>query len=205
MSKIVSGFLVIVTFIAGISIGMYYGVNSQDKEVIQEKKPIDSMQDVVIKNVQSKIEEDNEKNIKIEETVQKEERVSPYAKMTIEKKFSKCGHTTAKVLDVPKELVNLSKEEIEERYSGWDLKDFSTESFTLYRVIEANCDDHYVLKNDDGYIAVYSDLTDDIKNLIEKTDIEVGSLRMEDKEELEAGIKIYGKTELSSLIEDFSS
>ena len=179
---------------------MYYSNNQKDEKVVENKKVIDSIQDVVIKNVQA---ENKEKETI--ETISNEEKISPYAKMIVEKKFAKCGHTTVKTLDVPKEIVNLTKKEIEEKYTGWEVKDFSKEQFTLYRVIEANCDDHFVLKENDGYITVYNELTDEISNLIEKTDIQVESLREEDQNDLQEGIKIYGKSELSSLIEDFSS
>lgn len=146
MSKIFKTFFTIVIFMLGLSMGMYYGVTNNEKEVVEEKKPIDSVQDVVIKNVQS----ENQKEVEIlEETISTDERVSPYAKMAIEKEFTKCGHTTLKVMDVPKELINLTKEEIEEKYSGWDVRDFSSEEFTLFRLIEANCDDHFVLKEKD--------------------------------------------------------
>lgn len=143
MSKIFKTFFTVVIFMLGLSMGMYYGVVSNDKEVVEEKKPIDSVQDVVIKNVQSENEKGKEL---VEETLSKEERVSPYAKMAIEKEFTKCGHTTVNVLDVPKEIINLTEEEIAERYSGWDVKEFSSDEFTLFRLIEANCEDHYVLK-----------------------------------------------------------
>lgn len=200
MSKIIKTFLTISVFVVGVSIGMYYGAISGDEAPVEEKKPIDSVQDVVIKNVQSEKKEE-----KLEEVVAQEERVSPYAKMAIEKKFSKCGHTTVNILDVPKELVNLTENEIKERYSGWELTSFSEKEFTLYRIIDANCDDHYVLKDEDGYIAVYAELTDNIRNLVEKTEIEVNSLREEDRNDLSKGIRIYGREELTSLMEDFGS
>ena len=204
MSKILKTFLIMVTFIVGLSVGMYYGISSNKVEEVEEKKPIDSIQDVVIKNVQSenKIKEDNKD---LEEVLSNEERISPYAKMIIEKKFSKCGHTTYKTLDVPKELINLTKEELAKKYSGWDVKEFSSEEFTLYRLIEANCEDHYVLREQDGYIAVYNELTEEISNLVEKTKIDVNLLREEDRFDLAEGIKIYGKEELTSLMEDFGS
>ena len=204
MSKILKTFLTAVVFMVGLSLGMYYGVSSNNIEEEENKTPIDSVQDVVIKNVQSeyKIKEDEGE---LEETVSDEEKISPYAKMIIEKKFSKCGHTTYSCLDVPKELINLTNEELAEKYSGWDVKEFSKDEFTLYRLIEANCEDHYVLKEEGGYIAVYNELTDEISNLVEKTEIDVSLLREEDKVDLEEGIKIYGKEELNSLMEDFSS
>ena len=200
MSKVLRVFLTVIVFAIGMSIGMYYGEKTKVVEKVEEIKQRDSIQDVVIKNVQDeKIKEQTS------EVASQKEKVSPYAKMTIEKKFSKCGHTTSSIVDVPKELVNLTAEEIEKRYSGWKVKDFSSDGFTLFRIIEANCDDHYVIKEVDGYLAVYADITDDISNLVEKTDILVDTLREEDKVDLEEGIRIYGKGELSSLIEDFSS
>ena len=205
MSKILKTFLIIVTFIVGLSVGMYYGLSSNEVEEVEEKDPIDSIQDVVIKNVQSENKIKEEDNKDLEEVLSNEERISPYAKMIIEKKFSKCGHTTYKTLDVPKELINLTKEELAKKYSGWDVKEFSSEEFTLYRLIEANCEDHYVLREQDGYIAVYNELTEEISNLVEKTEIDVNLLREEDRFDLAEGIRIYGKEELTSLMEDFGS
>lgn len=146
MSKIFKTFFTMVIFMLGLSMGMYYGVTNNEKEVVEERNPIDSVQDVVIKNVQSEYQKEIEI---LEETISTEERVSPYAKMAIEKEFTKCGHTTVKVMDVPKELINLTREEIEEKYSGWDVKEFSTNEFTLFRLIDANCEDHYVLKENE--------------------------------------------------------
>lgn len=205
MSKILKPFFIVVTFMVGLSLGMYYGVDSNEIKEVEEKKKIDSVQDIVIKNVQSENKkiEDEEEDLK--EVISKEERISPYAKMMIEKKFTKCGHTKINVLDVPKELINLNKEELYEKYSGWEIKKFSKDEFILYREINANCDDHFVLKENDGYIAVYNELTDDISNLVEKTEIDVNSLREEDKNELLSGIRIYGREEVNSLIEDFES
>lgn len=205
MSKILKNFFIVVAFIFGLSMGMYYGISSNKVEKLDVKKPLDSVQDVIIKNVQNENETESIENENLEEAIAKEERISPYAKMIIEKKFLKCGHTTYNSLDVPKELINLNKEELEKKYSGWNVTEFSEDEFTLYREIDANCDDHYVLKEEDGYIAVYNELTDEISNLVEKTEIDINLLREEDKNELQEGIKIYGKEELTSLMEDFES
>lgn len=205
MSKILKSFSIVVIFIIGLSVGMYQGVNSNNIEEKEEKKKIDSVQDVVIKNVQNENIKSGEEIDKLEEVNAEEEKISPYAKMIIEKKFSKCGHTTINILDIPKELINLTKKELEEKYSGWDIKEFSKDEITLFRLIEANCEDHFVLKESDGYIAVYNELTEEISNLVEKTQIDVDSLRAEDKYDLAEGIRIYGKEELTSLMEDFGS
>ena len=100
MSKILKSFSLSVIFMIGLSIGMYYGIDKNNDDVIEEKKPIDSVQDVVIKNVQNENKESGEEINNLEEVNALEEKISPYAKMIIEKKFSKCGHTTMNVLDI---------------------------------------------------------------------------------------------------------
>lgn len=205
MSKILKSFSLSVIFMIGLSLGMYYGIDKNNEEVLEGKKPTDSVQDVVIKNVQNENKQSGEEINNLEEVNAFEEKISPYAKMIIEKKFSKCGHTTINVLDIPKELINLTQKELEEKYSGWDIKSFSKDEIRLFRLIEANCEDHFVLKESDGYIAVYNELTEEISNLIEKTEIDVNLLREEDKYDLVNGIRIYGKEELNSLMEDFGS
>ena len=56
-----------------------------------------------------------------------------------------------------------------------------------------------------GYIAVYNELTDEVSNLVKQTEIDVNLLREEDRIDLSKGIRIYGKEELTSLMEDFES
>ncbi len=197
MSNIVRIFLVVVVFIVGLSIGMYYGISHRNDEIVETPKSVDSVQDIVIRNVQEekKVEENSI------EALSTMERVSPYAKMIIEKKYRKCGHTTIKEMDVPKELVNLTKEEIEAKYTGWDVKSFSPSEFTLFRVIDANCEDHFVLKESDGYVAVFNEVTDDVANLIEKTSIMVENLGEEEKHDLENGIEVFGKDAVESILQ----
>ena len=200
MSKIMGAFLMIVVFIMGLSLGMYYSFSGKKEMKKEEPIPKDSVQDVVIQNIQR--EKKEEENLIPMEAFSTVERISPYAKMVIEKKYTKCGHTTVSIIDVPKELVNLSKEELKEKYSGWSIKDFSAKEFTLFRLIDANCEDHFVLKEKDGYLAVYNDLTEEVQNLVNKTDILVEDLREEVKHDLEKGIYVYGKENVEERIEE---
>ena len=200
MSKMLKSFMVGVIFMMGLSIGVYYGMSTQKEEKVEEKKPMDSVQDIVIKNVQS---ENNTLIPEEIEVVSNIERISPYAKMIIEKKYTKCGHTTVNILDVPKELINLSEEELKEKYSGWEVREFTPTEFTLYRLIDANCEDHFVIKENEGYVAVYNEVTEDVENLIKKTDILVEDLREEDKNDLEEGIKVFGQDRLDIVISNW--
>lgn len=204
MNKSTAIFVMLFLFSTGVSLGMgmsiYKNINESKEELVVSKK--DSVQDTVIKEVQKEQDE----KYKVQEVVAKdEEKISPYAKITVEKYYKQCGHSTVEIYDVPKEMVNLTKEELQNRYKNWEIKKFTAKDIQIYREIDANCSSHYVLKEKDGYLAVYKAISKNMDELNSITDIEYASLKEEDKLALDAGIKIYGTDELSSIIEDFSS
>lgn len=204
MNKSTAIFVMLFLFSTGVSLGMgisiYKNINESQEELLVSKK--DSVQDSVIKEVQK----DQDEKYKVQEVVAKdEEKISPYAKITIEKYYKQCGHSTVEIYDVPKEMVNLTKEELQNRYKNWEIKKFTEKDIQIYREIDANCSSHYVLKEKDGYLAVYKAISKNMDELSSITDIEYASLKDEDKIALDAGIKIYGTDELSTIIEDFSS
>ncbi len=204
MNKSTAIFVMLFLFSTGVSLGMgisiYKNINESQEELLVSKK--DSVQDSVIKEVQK----DQDEKYKVQEVVAKdEEKISPYAKITIEKYYKQCGHSTVEIYDVPKEMANLTKEELQNRYKNWEIKKFTEKDIQIYREIDANCSSHYVLKEKDGYLAVYKAISKNMDELSSITDIEYASLKDEDKIALDAGIKIYGTDELSTIIEDFSS
>lgn len=209
MQKGLSYFLLIITFILGVSVGMYteFNKNTINLSKNTENYNIEPVQDVVIKKVQNEKEDvtENSGDELVVETVKSEEKISPYAKLVIRKKFSRCNHMTVNIIDVPKELINLPRKALEEKYSGWEVEKFSSNEIVIYREIDANCEDHFVLKEKDGDIGVYNELTEDKMNLIEMLKINVEVLNEEDKKNLQDGIRVYGKDNLNSLIEDYSS
>lgn len=204
MNKSTVVFIMLFMFSTGISVGMGMSIydniiEKNEKEIANER---DSIQDIVIKEVQK--EQDEKYEVK-EVVAANQEKISPYAKMTIEKYHKQCEHSTVEIYDVPKELVNLTKEELQKRYENWEIKKFTSTDIQLYREINANCASHFVLREKDGYIAVYKAVSNTIDELNMITEIECASLKEEDKVAVESGIKIYGKDELTSIIEDFSS
>jgi hypothetical protein len=60
-----------------------------------------------------------------------------------------------------------------------------------------------LLKNKDGYVAIYTLDRNEKETLKEVTEISVDFLTLTDAEKLEKGIKAYGKEALSKIIEDF--
>ncbi len=203
MPKFMRYFLFGFVFILGMSVGTYFGID-RNKTIFQKEdkvKEIVPVQDVVIRNTQS----EKSPEPQVIETVVEETKISPYAKLIIEKKFTKCGHTTVEVIDVPNELINMTEKEIMKMYENWEIRAFNSKEVSLYREIAANCNDHFVLKDKGGFLAIYTNVNGDKMNLKEVTDIDVSNLPSGDMENLKKGIYVYGQDELSSIIEDFNS
>ena len=209
MKNLVIFCLSIVLFSVGIILGAELHSIGLEKQIAEENKNLDSIQDVVIKNVQANQQnETNNNELEDDETkavTASETKISPYAQLTIEKYFKGCGHTTNETIDIPKELVNMTKEELQTKYEKWKIKEFSSKEIHLYREIDANCSSHYVVKEDAGKVAVFAQIT--IKNMQfkETTNIDFENLREEDKALISEGVELYGEEELSSFIEDFES
>ena len=194
----------IIIFSMGIILGAELNSIGNEKQLALETKKIDSMQDVVVKNVQSqKKESENDENTQAVTAVEK--KISPYATLTIEKYFKSCGHTTLESIEIPKELVNMTKDELQNRYEKWQIKKFEERDIYIYREIDANCASHFVVKEEAGKVAVFAQITDNNLQYQEATNIDFENLRDEDKAMIKDGVYLYGREELSSFIEDFES
>ena len=203
----------IVLFSIGIIVGAELNSIGYEKQLAIENKKIDSIQDVVIKNVQKEHNnnindnyintDENENNAQIVSANIK--KISPYCKLTIKKYFKNCGHTTIETIDIPKELVNMTESELQQKYEKWSIKKFEEKEIYLYREIEAKCSSHFVVKEDDGKVAVFAQITNDKMQYKKMTNIDFEALRDEDKKLIKAGVELYGEEELSSFIEDFES
>jgi hypothetical protein len=191
-------FIIALIFVIGIAIGTYYYVDNENKYKITDSNPNNSIQDIVIREIQAS--DENIKKVDAEP-----EKISPYAKIIIEKYFNKCNHTTSSIIDVPKELINLTEDEFREKYNGWTIRLFTPREIQIYKEFNSKCSEHFVVKEKDGFLAIYNEIVPDNLELKEITNIDFNGLREEDKKSITAGVNIYGRDELSSFIEDFDS
>lgn len=65
------------------------------------------------------------------------------------------------------------------------------------------CDEHYIVKEDNGFINIYTVDKEGIQKLKEKTEISTMYLPEQDLENLKVGISIVGKMNLYSFLEDY--
>lgn len=142
-------------------------------------------------------------NNNVVETSQIEEKIAYNANFALKKYYDECGHFTFRYSELPKELVNLTKSELEELYDEWEVEEFSSNSVVLCQEINSICDEHYLVKLGENNIEIYNIGNGGALNLYKETDIGKEYLTAEDLETVGEGIIIYGKGKLNSIIEDF--
>ncbi len=132
-----------------------------------------------------------------------EDQISPNAVIYFKTYYTECKHTTTETIDIPEELVNKTREDVTEKYKNWDIGEFSNQEITLYCEKEGICPEHYMVREKDGYIAIYQIGEDDRETLKEMTGIITNYLPETDILRLEEGIKVVGKEELNATLEDY--
>lgn len=132
-----------------------------------------------------------------------EQTVSPNCEVVMVQKYKKCGHSITQREEAPREIINLNKDKVQEYYNGWNIDSFKTDEIVVSRDNPGICEEHYILRESDGYISIST--KNDIGEYIFKglTDISVQYLPEDDLKKLEHGIEIVGRDNLNSFLEDF--
>ena len=132
-----------------------------------------------------------------------EEKVAANAILILKKYYTKCDHTINEYVELPQELVNLTKEQVQEKYADWQVIGFEKGKITLYKEFDDVCGEHFKLKIEDGKVVVYTVNNEGTETLYEKTNISSEYLTETDLLNMQDGLEIYGKEELNQVIEDF--
>ena len=200
MKKILLILLGIIFIIGGIFVAILIS-KPNENEI-----PQNVTEEAVYSNRTNTENENNNQSLTKNETMQtdaKEERISPNAFITYKRTYKKCGHTTSEYKEIPKELVNLTKEELQEIYNDWTIEKFSDTDIILNKEEEGSCDEHFVIRDVDGMVTVFHILDDGTEEEYMVTDIATEYLTDTDKIEMQNGIKVNGKQNLNQLIEDY--
>ena len=147
--------------------------------------------------------DNNENDNQVIDTSSVNATVSPNAEVTMTELFKKCGHTVVTKEIVPREIVNLDIEKVKEYYKDWNIDEFSTNEIKISRTNKGICNEHYVLRESDGFISI--NVKNDIGEYIFKgrTEISVQYLPEEDLRKFEQGIEVIGRDNLNKFLEDF--
>jgi len=154
-------------------------------------------------NIKSNINNIGENKVETIETSDIDEKVSPNAYFALKKYYGECGHYDIQYAELPIELINLNKEKVNGMYEGWNVEEFSKNLVVLCTEIQGLCDEHYIVKLEDGYIKVYNLEKDEKFKLYKQTEITKEYLTEEDVKILEEGLNVYGKGTANAVLEDF--
>ena len=199
-----TGKIIIISVVLAICAGMatYFIVRQNKKsETIPETNTYIS--EKIEDECTEEYKEEEKANQNTTEVSSTEEKVAANAILILKKYYTKCDHTINEYVELPKELVNLTKEQVQEKYSDWEVIGFEKGKITLYKEFDDVCGEHFKLKIEDGKVVVYTVNNDGTETLYEKTNISSEYLTETDLLNMQDGLEIYGKEELNQVIEDF--
>lgn len=199
-----TGKIIIISLILAISAGVatYFIVRQNKKsETIPETNTYIS--EKIEDECTEEYKEEQMENQNTTEVSSTEEKVAANAILILKKYYTKCDHTINEYVELPQELVNLTKEQVQEKYADWQVIGFEKGKITLYKEFDDVCGEHFKLKIEDGKVVVYTVNNDGTETLYEKTNISSEYLTETDLLNMQDGLEIYGKEELNQVIEDF--
>ena len=191
--------IVIITIASGILLGIIVHIYNDEKMKTAMIEYVNTFND-------KKEKEDNKVKIKEKEIVKvssNEVKTSPNTELIFSTYYAKCGHIEVKKQEIEKDDVNKTEVEIKEKYKDWIIKSFNSNEIQLYRECNTICKNHYIVKEKEGIIAIYSLDENNQENLKDETDISTKYLPEEDKKLLKKGIKANSYTELQRILSDY--
>lgn len=147
----------------------------------------------------------NDEDVPTISTASEEIKVTPNTLLILKKVYTDCGHTIVSSAEIPEEMVNMTKSELEVAYSNWDIEKFTKEEVILSRKSDSFCGEHYLLIEEEGKVYIYNLNENGEKEGQKETEIAFEYLPETDKIILSNGIYIYGTEELNKIREDYES
>ena len=186
--------IIVVLLALGGSIGIYiYNLkNTSNKNSVKAEELADELKKTLVEEEQNTVSTSS-KNIKISHN-------SIVVKNTL---YKICNHEIRQTEAIPVELVNKEEKDIQQYYKDWEIKKYSPTEVVLYREKDEYCDKHYVLRENNGVIAIYKIDDNNKETLRENTQIQTKYLPEIDLIKLKSGIYAIGEEELNSILEDF--
>lgn len=193
MKNIYILFFSILLIITITSLSFYMGYSFYDTKNI-EKKPIYT-------NEQN-IKEDSE-NIPASKV--SEAKITPSTKMVYQYYYEEDGKTEVLEEEPPYFLLDMTRQEIENDFNDWKVESFSNKEVIMKKTIKGKSNQHYILGEYNGFVAVFYEKEINGNNLKEITDTPLESLSEEDRKRLKEGIAIDGDDNLIKALENIES
>lgn len=179
----------------GFLTGLYlYKINTIDTKEVKEIAQTVEDESTAIEQLSNKT---------VVETNKIEEKTSPNCIITLKVYYEKCKHLIETRKNIEEAEVNLTEEELKQKFTEWEIQKFTPNEMVLYKENNDFCNEHFLLKEKDGYIAIYKLDENDNSKSFQPTEISTDYLAEEDLERIKNGIKVYTQKELNKTLEDF--
>ncbi len=193
---------IIVVIILGITAGIIvhvYGDERTERATLKQANELARMKEADLNDKANK----NGENDIIIKTSSGEEKTTPNTLIIFESYYSKCGHSKIRSEKIANEYVNKTKEEMQKIYCDWEIRSFSSDRIELFKNENSLCGNHYIVKEENGYVTVYNINKDGQEVLSDKTDISTKYLPKDDNDLLKNGIKANSTSQLEQILADF--
>ncbi len=154
-------------------------------------------------------EPDNTSNDDIE-IIREENRISPNTIIEQRNHYKECGHLIINTGLAEDDAINLTRDEYEDYLNTHNpdtrLISFSGTKVVIYKEMNHLCQEHYIVGEHNGYIAIFS-IDESGERILYKsfTDYPINILIDIDQDKLKEGIRVDSEEELSETIENFIS
>ena len=190
--------LILIGIILGFLTGLYlYKINQININDLEREIAIIEDECTQI----AELEENGE--LDLVRTNSEEEKISPNCVLTLKVYYNNCGHLIEKKESIKETEVNLTEDELKSKFPEWEVQKFTSTEIILYKEVNEFCNQHFLLKEEEGYIAIYKLNEDNSTEFFRMTEIPTEYLAEEDLKQIEDGIEIYTEKELNKALEDF--
>lgn len=128
------------------------------------------------------------------------------ATMKLERFYSKCGHTLYEEDSMERRYIGKTEDELTALFPNWQLKRFDPEQVVLHMELDAYCPDHYLIKEEDGYLVIFrSDKDTGLPLIVEAMEVSLEHLNQEALDEIKEGVIVDSIEGVEPLLENWGS
>ncbi len=144
------------------------------------------------------------------EIIREENRISPNTFIEERVHYKECGHLTTNAKLAGEDIISMTKEELIEHInnnnSNMQLISFSNVKVVLWGEKNHLCQEHYIIGEENGKIAIFT-IDEDGNRVLDKVFVEypINVLRQGDQDKLMEGIIVNSEDELSDILENYIS
>ncbi|NLM13003.1 MAG: hypothetical protein GX209_04575 [Epulopiscium sp.] len=132
-------------------------------------------------------------------------KIARSTQMVYQYYYEEDGKTVEETIEPPYFLIGLTRDELQEKYSDWQISYFSDQKVVMKKNIASKSPYHFVVGVYNGYIAIFYNNEEGELEIKEITETPISSLPIEEQNKLKEGIKVYGEEALIRILEDYTS